>query len=329
MNFNSPMRVRAFTVVELLVVVAIIGILVAMLLPALQKAKQTARIAACAANVRTHGQLYSYYANDSRDGLPMPNSPHAVRASINNCVSPQFSSNSIGANSCPDNPGNVNRNFPVGLAVFYYMGYVPPIPVSNPGSKIGMLDCPDQPSFRGLGPSRAQYYETTQNALSSLTKLFAAKTLNTGYAPGGATAWDCQPAGLTSYIYRGWVRTPSLIASAAKITPRTAGWSSDNVLEVENEYLDGYFVAGQPTYVDMDVHGEAQNLLFHDGHVLYGGKNINGLRPAVYYSVNNDGQTLLNAQYSSTNALVCNNVGGTQNATSNGNLALWKYYEQR
>jgi prepilin-type N-terminal cleavage/methylation domain-containing protein/prepilin-type processing-associated H-X9-DG protein len=322
-------RGPGFTIVELLVVISIIALLVAVLLPALQKAKQTARIAACAANMRAHGQLYSYYANDSRDCLPMPNSPHMVRASINNCVSPQFSINSVNAALCPDNPGNANRNFPVGLGAFYYMGYVPPLLPSNPGGKIGFLDCPDQPSYRGLGVSRAQYFETTANSLSSLMKLFAARTLNTGYAPGGATNWDCQPAGLTSYVYRGWVRTPSLVASAARITPRTADWTSDNVLEVENEYLDGYFVAGQPTYVDMDVHGEGQNLLFHDGHVLYGGKNIKGLRPAVYYSVNIDGQTLLNAQYSSTNALVCNNVGGTHNATSLGNLSLWKYYENR
>ena len=321
---NSKSTRSAFTLVELLVSITIIAVLIATFLPSLQQAKRMARITTCAANMRAHGQLYSYYANDSKDCLPMPTSPHWL-SNVNQCVSPQFAINSNGANACPDNPGN----FPVGLAAFYYMGYVPPIPVANPGRSIGMLDCPDQPAFRTFGVSRAQYYETNFNALSSLTKVFAAKTLNTGLNSSGGSNYDCQPAGLTSYVYRGWVRTPSLVAAAAKISPRSTQWSSDNVLEVETEYLDGYFVAGQPTYVDMDVHGEGQNLLYHDGHVTYGGKNINGLRPAVYYSVTNDGQTLLNAQYSRTNALVCNNPGGTHNALSAGDLRLWKYYEDR
>ena len=64
------MRKRFFTLIELLIVVAIIAILAAMLLPALSKAMMTARKAHCINNLKQLGTALESYAGDSQDWLP-------------------------------------------------------------------------------------------------------------------------------------------------------------------------------------------------------------------------------------------------------------------
>lgn len=65
-SFLRFSRSRAFTLIELLTVIAIIGILAAILIPTVGKVRQTAKNARCISSVREWGRVIMFHATDNK-----------------------------------------------------------------------------------------------------------------------------------------------------------------------------------------------------------------------------------------------------------------------
>jgi prepilin-type N-terminal cleavage/methylation domain-containing protein len=80
---NSPRSPAGFSLIELLTVIAIIGILAAIIIPTVGKARETAQRAVDANNLREIGKAALIYAADNRDVLPNPQQPSRQIAGSN------------------------------------------------------------------------------------------------------------------------------------------------------------------------------------------------------------------------------------------------------
>ncbi len=92
---------RAFTLIELLTVIAIIGVMAAILIPTVGKVREMARVSTTTSNLRQAGQALLAYVADNRDRLPGSSGPGGSVGLINS-VNYQFERNPQGGGGYSD-----------------------------------------------------------------------------------------------------------------------------------------------------------------------------------------------------------------------------------
>ena len=105
---------RSFTLIELLIVVAIIAVLAAMLLPALQNAKEQSKRATCLANLKQVGLALLMYADDNESWI-CPNGGDWIGTLTNRYLPGSRMLTIRTGTGCPSRLGTPDTWFPFGI----------------------------------------------------------------------------------------------------------------------------------------------------------------------------------------------------------------------
>ena len=116
--FGCASRTFGFTLIELLVVISIIAVLIALLLPTLDRARAEAQAVACGSQQKQFGLAFRIYGDDNEDAIPQfgHNSPNATNQDSWRSITAQYVGETFSilnheARLCPTGQAGVGVNY--------------------------------------------------------------------------------------------------------------------------------------------------------------------------------------------------------------------------
>ncbi len=251
-GLSSLERKRRFTLIELLVVIAIIAILAGMLLPALNRARATARTAACQANIKQVGMVIFSYAHDSQDII--------VPASRKASDSDRYLSRGF-----PIPPGAINH-IPWTWWTISYFGVDSCIPKSDGDYQYarishkwanGIMHCPAITKSPVPAGAKDYFY------ISSISYGMPAFI-------GGGPDYNADGRNIKKFPSKfGRLKRPS---SRALLTDSVKSELADRTHDLTSPETQGWYLVASgndpgKTYMSTQRHNGKTNITFADGHV--------------------------------------------------------------
>lgn len=237
MNAAPHLRVKlgrtSFSLIELMMVISIIIVLIALLMPAVKTARESARKARCSMNMRQFGLSFRLYQSDHRGMYP--------NAFVGNADNWQ-------SYLC----GAISKEPWIGPSTYVPPGWLTYDPVS--GAK--------RINGRYLCPSIAKTYNIPQEGGHAQWGYCLNQTrTQVSYQTNSAGDW---PYFQPRYIgYDLDVLYPKAGISAVMTCGNAPSWNSDN----DWNALTGVYPNDSPDWPVKAVHNEIANVLFLDGHV--------------------------------------------------------------
>ncbi len=288
-SFRSPTARRSrsgFTLVELLVVITIIGMLMAMLLPAVNAARESANRVTCLNNLNELGKAFQVYGASNNSAIPgylmnpppNPTNPGTANPAMSwvmalapamgrNDLYQAMATNSVPSTTywnimvCPSNPPLATT----GPALAY---------VINCGRPDNNATPPDYP-YNGIAFNQYNQTNPIKNTLESIEKvrgaasiLFASETL-LDTLPSGGPAWMGITTASSAESLNGFCWQTGVKPNAIGSTPAQPG-SAWQIINGARTLLQQNPGTSPGTYcAPSSNHPGGVNVVFGDGHTQF------------------------------------------------------------